>query len=217
VEDRNATPRESLVFGAVLAGGASRRFGSAKALAEVAGISMLRRACTAIAAVSREAGVVTHLPEINSASPLPTRPDVVPGAGPLGGVLTAVRWAVERGFERVLCVGCDMPHLDVGVLRLVVEHALHNDAEVTAAAGLDALPEPLCAVYSAACAAPIERRIARRELALRDFLAATHLHVVPRAAIAAVRGAGDPFRNVNTRADLALAETEARDRTRSGR
>lgn len=191
------------VFGAVLAGGASRRFGSPKALATLDGESLLQRACAAVAAVADDAGVITHLPAVVAASPLPTRPDVVPGAGPMGGLLTALRWAAERGHGHVLCVACDMPFLDAGVLRLLVAGARASGAAVTAPEGPDGRPEPLCAVYAVGCVAEVAVRVDRGDVALHRLLEALPLHRVPAATMAA--DAPLAFHNVNTRADLGAA------------
>jgi molybdopterin-guanine dinucleotide biosynthesis protein A len=42
---------------------------------------------------------------------LPVLPDACPGRGPLGGMLTAMRWAAEIGSAQVLTVAVDTPFL----------------------------------------------------------------------------------------------------------
>ncbi len=100
------------VLGAVLAGGQARRFGSDKALAELAGRTLLDHAiaalgaqCDAVVVVGRgDAGVPT----------VPDRPG--PGMGPLGGIAGALRHAREHGFASVLTCGVDAPGLPPDLL-----------------------------------------------------------------------------------------------------
>ena len=96
-----------MILGCVLAGGQSQRFGSDKALAELAGRSLLTRAvdalwgwCEAVVVVGRET------------APAPTLPDWPrPGMGPLGGLAAALRLAADEGYDAVLTVGVDSTNL----------------------------------------------------------------------------------------------------------
>ncbi|MGI4879557.1 MAG: molybdenum cofactor guanylyltransferase [Janthinobacterium lividum] len=95
------------VLGAVLAGGASRRFGSDKALAEWRGLPLiahvidrLRPQVGALVVVGRD-----HPGEVS----IPDRP--LPGLGPLGGLNAALHHARDAGFDAVLTSGCDLPRL----------------------------------------------------------------------------------------------------------
>lgn len=72
-----------------------------------------------------------------------------PGEGPLGGLLTALRWSPARW---VLVVACDMPWLTAATLEAIVT-ADPGDAEVVMAFS-DRL-EPLCARWDAERAAPV--------------------------------------------------------------
>lgn len=102
------------VAAVVLAGGIGRRFGTDKARAEVAGVRMLDRALAATADLS-PVWVAAGTPErAATLKPLvPRRCRIVaddrPGAGPIGGVATALRLA-GVGWVAVLAV--DLPLLD---------------------------------------------------------------------------------------------------------
>jgi CTP:molybdopterin cytidylyltransferase MocA len=48
---------------------------------------------------------------------LPVLPDAVPGLGPLGGILAAMRWAEGLGAGRVLTVAVDMPFMPRDLVR----------------------------------------------------------------------------------------------------
>ena len=95
------------LLGAVLAGGQSRRFGSDKAMATIAGrtmidlaISRLRDWCSVVVIIGRETG------------PAPCVPDwPAPGLGPLAGLAGALRYAVTHGHDAILTCGVDSPGL----------------------------------------------------------------------------------------------------------
>lgn len=208
--NQNAAP---LPLGALLAGGASRRFGAPKALAEIGGRPVIERVREALAEATDR--VVLIAPE--GAFPsleLPGRPDRVPGAGPLGGIHTALQWAEEEGRAGALCVACDLPFLSAALLRRLVEQASEPEAEavVPESAGCRGV-EPLCAVYSVAALPEIEARLLRGEHGMAALLDALRTARLP---LAEVRRFGDPeilFLNVNTPEDhrRALRITERAD------
>ncbi len=99
------------IAGFVLAGGANRRYGSHKALARIGGRTILDRTLDALAPVVDRVGIVANEPEPYLDTGLPVRPDLLPGRGVLGGILTAVRWASDLGVESAVVLGCDMPFL----------------------------------------------------------------------------------------------------------
>lgn len=92
-----------MILGAVLAGGASRRFGTDKALAALGGHSLIRLAVDALARQCDRVVVVGR-----QSAPAPTLPDwPAPGMGPLGGLAAALRHARDTGCEAVLSCGVD--------------------------------------------------------------------------------------------------------------
>ena len=92
-----------MILGAVLAGGQSTRFGSDKALAVVAGHTLL--AC----AVDALSGWCDHVIVVGrETAPAPTLPDwPAAGMGPLGGIAAALRYAEGVGYDQVLTCGVD--------------------------------------------------------------------------------------------------------------
>lgn len=92
-----------MILGAVLAGGKSSRFGSDKALAELAGRTLLSRAVDTLAGWCEHVVVVGR-----PTAPAPTLPDWPhPGMGPLGGLAAALHLAADEGYEAVLTCGVD--------------------------------------------------------------------------------------------------------------
>ena len=190
--------------GAVLAGGAARRYGGhPKGLVELGGRRILDRVVDAVAAVIGAAPLlVANAPDGPEWRPdLRTVPDVRPGCGSLGGIYTAV----ASGAGPVLCVAWDMPFVTPELLRALVEGSVTSDAFLPESDGRRGV-EPLCAVYGPACGPAIERQLARNDLRAIGFHADVKVGTLP---LERVRVYGDPdvlFFNVNTPADLERAE-----------
>ena len=207
--DAGASPRPP--FAAVLAGGESRRFGAPKALARVGGVRVVDRVTRAARGALGDVVLVANRPELLAGLGLPVRPDAVAGAGALGGVHAALRWAAEEARPGALCVACDMPFLHAGLLRALVERAAADDGDATVpeSTGRRGV-EPLCAFYSVRCLPEAERMLDAGERRLTDLLERVRTERVP---LVEVRRWGAPevlFLNVNTPADHARAEEIAR-------
>lgn len=207
----DADPAPRPPFAAVLAGGESRRFGAPKALARVGGARVIDRVVEAARGAPGETVLVANRPELFAGLGLRMRPDAVPGAGALGGVHAALRWAAEEGRSGALCVACDVPFLASGLLRALVDRAADGaaDAVVPESTGRRGV-EPLCAFYSVRCLPEAERMLECGELRLTELLGRVRTARIP---LAEVRRWGVPevmFLNVNTPADHARAEEIAR-------
>jgi len=92
------------------------------------------------AAVARAAGSVTLVGHAD----LPAIPDLYPGQGPLGGILTALH---HSQADWNLIVACDMPEISAAFLADLLDRAVRSPADVLLPYGPDNLPQPLCAVY----------------------------------------------------------------------
>ncbi len=149
-------PPEGLLAAAILAGGLARRMGGLdKAALDVGGRTIGER----LLAVLRELAAPVFVVGERARWPDDVRvvPDEIPGAGALGGIYTAI---VASPCERVLVVGCDMPFLSRGFLERL---AGTEGADVVIPRSAHGY-EPLCAVYTKACAAGIRERIAGGDL-----------------------------------------------------
>src|SRR5258706_2770446 len=141
--------------GAVLAGGAARRYGGRrKGLLDVGGRRILDRVVEAVAAVTGAPPLlVANAVDAATWRPdLTTIPDARPNCGSLGGIYTAV--AADPGA--VLCVAWDMPFVDEGLLRALTTGSAGWDAFLPESDGRRGV-EPLCAVDGAACRRAIQR------------------------------------------------------------
>lgn len=203
-------PRFPGCSAAILAGGRSTRMGTDKALLEVGGAVILRRTADLLRPLVGDLFVVADNAEAYAPLGLPVVPDRVPDRGSLGGILTAVARAAQ---PRVLCVACDMPLLQPGVLALLLAAAgPEADAVIPRPAGR---PEPLCAVYGRALLPALEQAVAAGRLRIMDALAGAQLRFVEAAELAPVDPNLRSFLNVNTPDELAAARAlAARGETR---
>jgi molybdopterin-guanine dinucleotide biosynthesis protein A len=74
----------------------------------------------------------------------PVTPDIYPGEGPLGGILTVLQ---NTTADWNLIVACDMPGVSGEFLRSLLDAATRSDAHALVPVGPSGLLEPLCAVY----------------------------------------------------------------------
>lgn len=143
------------LLGAVLAGGASRRFGRDKSAEEIGGVSMIEHAWTTLQAVCGEAVVVSSR-SATPTGPWVTIPDRREGAGPLAGIEAGLTHAMERGFSGLFVLACDLPLVRADLLNTLVsewessERARDDGSCIAAARGEEPGFEPLCAIYPTA-------------------------------------------------------------------
>jgi molybdenum cofactor guanylyltransferase len=142
---------------AILAGGTARRMGGRrKALLELGGRTILERQLAVLRQVSDPIFVVGS-DATYEALGLDVVPDEMAGCGALGGIYTAI---VRSPKQRTLVVACDLPFLSLALLRRLIDV---RDADIAVPRSRRGL-EPLCAIYSRACAGAIRLRLARGEL-----------------------------------------------------
>jgi molybdopterin-guanine dinucleotide biosynthesis protein A len=140
---------------AILAGGRARRFdGVNKGTLVIGRTAIIDRQLETLRQVAREIFVVGREDPEWTSRGLPVVPDEIPGAGPLGGIYTAI---IRSPRERTLVVACDMPFLSGALLHRL---AAVNDADVVIPRHSRGY-EPLCAIYSRACAGDIRDRLGR--------------------------------------------------------
>ncbi|MFV1989189.1 MAG: molybdenum cofactor guanylyltransferase, partial [Acidimicrobiales bacterium] len=176
--------------GAVLAGGASRRFGSDKAMFQVDGSTMLERAVSLLMSVKCDPIlIVGGSPEQRAVPATIHVLDNYPGEGPLGGVLSAL---ARTDSQWTMVIACDLPYLSSGVLQTLLAHQTNADVVVVET---PRGPEPLVGLYSQTARMPFEAAFSGGTRAMRDALALVSVDYVPM-------GASDELRNVNRVEDL---------------
>lgn len=190
-------PTDVTVAAAILAGGQAVRLdGARKATLLVGGRRIIDRQLQVLRPLADPVFVVS--PHAWAADlGVAVVGDLIPGHGALGGIYTAI---VSSPRPRTFVVASDMPFLSAALLR----HMLTFDADLV-------IPrtergyEPLCALYSAACAAPIRARLDRGELAAARLPDGVRAEVIGPETLARYDPRGSLFVNVNTPHDYARA------------
>lgn len=131
---------------------------------------------------------------------LPVVKDRYTGQGPLAGLHAAMMQSEKSLF---LLIACDMPNLNDGLLRAIVESSSGCDALVPRTS--DGRIHPLCGVYRRTCLDALEAQLAAGMNRVSHFLASPALRV--RLFDAAESGFADSdFLNLNDRDDLTRFE-----------
>ena len=157
----------SRVTAAVLAGGGSTRFGSDKALARLPGdtATFLQRVVSVARSVADEVIIVApDRPAYRSLAALIV-PDLFPGEGPAGGVLTALR---EVRTEWLLVLSCDQPLIETRELAALLEGRATALAFQSASGRLHPLP---CLIRVDECRSIVEAAFAEGCRSLTQVLA----------------------------------------------
>lgn len=196
----------SEVLGVVLAGGENRRYGSHKALESLGGKRIIDHVIDALSATLHDVVLVANDARLYEPIGLDVRPDLVRGLGALGGIFTAVSWAVERSCRAALVAACDLPLLSPALLRELTARAEPDTVTLPASRGPRGF-EPLCAAYGADCLGALELALGRGDGSIVSALAEIETRILPLEAVEAY---GDPdilFLNVNRPEDRERAET----------
>jgi molybdenum cofactor guanylyltransferase len=156
--------------GLVLVGGRSTRMGADKAALRYrdrpqAAVSydLLSRCCARVFLSRRRDQVVA--PDL---AQLPQLDDVADNLGPMGGIISALQTHPGRAW---LVVACDLPFLTEATLRHLISQRDPARLATAYRSAHDGQPEPLCAIYEPAIAAPLQACVARGALCPRRALA----------------------------------------------
>jgi molybdopterin-guanine dinucleotide biosynthesis protein A len=183
---------------AVLAGGQSRRMGQDKAFLPVGGRPVVERVVERVAPLSDDLLLIanTQAPYSHLAARLVS--DVYPGQGPLGGIYTALQAARH---EHCLVVACDMPFLNPGLLRYLIDLVGLASGYDVVIPRVEEFPETLHAVYGKRCLEPIQRRLLAGQLKIVGFFDEVRVRYVERDDVARFDPEFHSFLNMNTPSD----------------
>ena len=188
---------DSPLYGLVLAGGRSTRMRADKAALPYQGQTQLERAVALLETLLPRVFVSVRPDQADD--PLRARfariVDRHENIGPIAGVLAA---QAEHPQAAWLVLACDLPLLD----RASLEHLVRarDPARLATAyrSSHDGLPEPLCAIYEPASAAPLSAHLAAGRNCPRKFLLSADTQIIaepnPRA-----------LDNINTPEEYGLA------------
>jgi len=173
--------------------------GTDKAFLRFGERSLVERCVVALHQCFEKNVLIANRPEAFLHLSLPVLQDDVPGLGPLGGILTALRH-VET--PAIFVVACDMPFLNAVLIREMAAALGDFDAVAAKAGGRF---EPLHAVYSKRVLPLIEARIRDGELSVYRLLEAIRVRVFTESELRRHKNWEKTLLNVNTPEELERA------------
>mgnify|MGYP001230458346 CR=1 FL=1 len=188
----------------VLAGGKSLRLGRSKALETFDGRSLIECVMERLRPLTSQFLIVTSqerfdLPVTQKAEILV---DIYPGKGPLGGIYTGL--LASRSSHNIV-VACDMPFLNIELLRYMIELPVDFDAVVPRLE--KEMIETLHAVYFKSCLDKMKTQLEHNELGVNSFLNTVRVRYVERAECQRLDPQLLAFFNINYQSDLDQAIT----------
>lgn len=168
----------------------------------VGGKSLLQRAIEQVRLISDQILVIgsPYQRGFPADSKIEYREDLYPGKGPLGGIYTGL-FASKSDYN--LVVACDLPFLNVGLLRYLIKLSPGFDAVVPRVGKV----QPLHAVYSRACVDAMGVQVKDDRVKITWFLDDVKVRYIEEAECQDLDPGLLSFFNVNSRADLARANT----------
>lgn len=187
----------------VLAGGKGLRLGQDKALETIGNKNLLHRVVSYLSLFKSNIIIVTaekqSLPQIIDYPELRIVTDAYPDKGPLAGIYTGL--ATSDSLYN-LVVACDMPFLNYALLDYMLRISPDFDLVVPR---LGNMVEPLHAVYSKTCLAPIQSLLEQGNLSIRGLFSLVRVKYVEATEINRFDPEHLSFFNINTKADLQMA------------
>ena len=193
----------------ILAGGRSSRLGRNKALQVVGGKTLIQWAVDRLATLSTDIIIATGhgeaIPCLSGAR-IEIVADICPGKGPLAGIYSGLLTSSSR---RAIVIGCDTPFVSVGLLTYMTRKSPGFDI---VAPRMKEKVEPLCAVYSKNCLAPIRQLLNQNELKIIELYPLVTVRYIEEAVIDKFDPEHLSFFNINTQADLDKARRLAAEK-----
>jgi len=186
----------------ILAGGKSLRLGQSKALQVIEGKSLIQWMIDRLAILSSEIIIATAHGEVipcSSAVKIRTVADIYPGKGPLAGIHSGL---ISSSSSRAIVVGCDTPFLSVSLLEYMTQTLADCDVALPR---IGEMVEPLCAVYSKNCVAPIQGLLEQNEPRISKLFSMVKVKYVEEDEINSFDPEHLSFFNINSQADLERA------------
>jgi molybdopterin-guanine dinucleotide biosynthesis protein A len=198
---------------AIQAGGNSRRMGQDKALKPFLGHPLIQRMVERLAPIADEVMVTTNHPYDYAFLGRCLAADLIPNQGALGGLYTALAFAL---FPYVAVVACDMPFASAALIQKAVNLLSEEGMDVVVPRSREGL-EPLHAVYRRATCLPIiKAAIGNDQLKVIDWFTSVRVREINSDEVAAVDPSGLTFWNVNTPQEFMEAEILAKSMDISG-
>ena len=187
----------------ILAGGKSARLGRNKLIEKVGGRNLLERVINRLTCFGGEIIIVTGqdsvLPDLNRYSGIKTINDIIHGKGSLGGLYSGLSVS-DNQYN--LVAACDMPFLNLDLLKHMIDLANNYDAIVPM---IKEYIEPLHAIYSKKCLPVIYSLMKENRLSISELFSLINVRYVTAGEIDKYDPYHLSFFNINNEADLKAA------------
>ncbi|MEA3485827.1 MAG: molybdenum cofactor guanylyltransferase [Candidatus Aerophobetes bacterium] len=185
--------------GIILAGGKSRRMKKDKALLEIGKKQVIKLIVEKLKIVFDNVLIIGNSSLDYRFLGVRAAEDIVSGKGPLGGIYTGL--SASQSEYNFIC-GCDMPFLNVDLLRFIISEIDDNDIIIPVIKGF---VEPLHAIYSKRCLPAIKSHIEAEDLKVKNFFPKVKCKCLPEDKIKKYDPHLLSFSNLNTPQMLELA------------
>ncbi len=185
----------------ILAGGDSKRLGRPKALLEFDGKSLIKLIIDRLQYYFNRLTVVTDRPELYTDLPVFLIEDILKDQvkSPLRGIHAGL---AASSLSRQFVVACDMPFLNMSLIKYMASLALDCDAVVPR---VGTYYQPLHAFYNRSCIPVIEEQLKSSHFKVTDFYARLSIRYVCRKEISRFDPDECSFININTWEDYEKA------------
>jgi molybdopterin-guanine dinucleotide biosynthesis protein A len=189
--------------GVILAGGLNTRFkGKDKALIHVGRKQVIDRLSDIFCDLFDEKILVTNNPIKYIAWDFKLATDIFPIRSSLTGIHASLFFTTN---PYVFVTACDTPFLKKEIVEFLIGN-IEAGVDVIIPE-TDAGLEPLCAVYSTRCLKPVEHNIRQQKLKIQQFFNTVRVKKIPEKDLRSKDPDLISFFNINTPADLHLAES----------
>lgn len=182
----------SSVAAFILSGGKSTRMGTEKALLDLRGKPLIRRAVELAREVTDQVHIVGDPQKLSAFAPVVE--DLFRDRGPLGGIHTAL---AHSSADWNLILAVDLPFATAELLKFLVAEAQASGAIVTVPHAAGRI-QPLCAVYNKQFATAAEDALEQGKNKIDALFVNGVAHVVPEEKLQAAGFHSSMFRNLNT-------------------
>jgi len=192
----------------IQAGGESRRMGKDKALVDFCGRPLVQYVLNRLDGLAKEIIITTNRPEDFTFTGARLAGDVFPGRGAAGGLYSAL-FSASKPAAAV--IGCDMPFASKTLFLRLLDLMEEGDFDVAMPSSLNGLV-PLHSVYRPqTCIQPIWRTLSAGQNKMIAFLPLVRARILSMEETAEFDPEFRMFHNINTPADITLAEEMLRD------
>ena len=187
----------------IQAGGQSSRMGRDKALMPFLGQPLIHRVMERLQPIADEILITTNHPEAYTFLGVPIFKDIIPDAGALGGLYTALKVSSN---PIVAVVACDLPFANPNLLAACRDLMDENRYDAVIPSGANGL-EPLHAVYRVeGCFLPVQTALETGKRRVISWHEGADIHILPTRETARYDPHDITFWNVNTMEEFREAE-----------